>query len=114
MTQLKFIGTEKKQLEARADAIDKFLNEQYPNSYKPFVISHILDTGHRALAATTDEELDAAIEDIKQTDADIKKEGKIAIMDPDFKIDILTAARALCQNFGIFDILSYARCLFVF
>ena len=114
MEFIKLTPTEKKSREEIANKISLFLRKKHPDAYVPFTISHILSVGHGTLRDVSDEEVEETIKDAYAKDAAATKEGHILVMTPEFQEELIRAAVDVCRNYEVFEILSFARTLFVF
>ena len=68
-------------------------------------LSHLVDAGHRNL---TDENVEKSIQQIMAQGKEDKANGKISIMTPEFKCEILRCAAELSQ-FSIWTLFKYIK-----
>jgi hypothetical protein len=114
MEFVKLSPTETKARKAIANEVDKFLAKEYPDAYTPFVVSYILSEGYQTLKETSDESINETVKNGYEKAKEAEELGHILIMTPLFQEHLVRAAVALCHKFDLFDILSFARCQFVF
>jgi len=83
----------------------KTLERKYGDVLFRMALAHMVDVGARNL---TDENVEAAIEQISAKDAADKDNGAVSIMTPEFQIQIVRCAVELAK-FSIWDVLQYLK-----
>jgi len=114
MEFVKLTAAESRQRKEIVEKIDKLIVTSKMKGYTPLVIAHILSTGYQTLKELSDRSLERSIKSVYEKAAAAEKEGHFLIMTADFQEALMRTAALLCKNFELFDIMSFARCYFVF